>query len=191
MWWEATTTLPYLATLGEAEESGFQDLGVFRCAKISWLHVGESVSHSVINFLRFCWILGISRVYHRHISGIYISWACLGLFLGITRAYYELIFRHIFRRIFWHIFRHILRHIFRHIFSHIFRLSSGISSGISRVAELGSLSSGAKMAMKIWTDIFSLLGLTKQFSSLWQCLSPPSVSLCLLRAWANAEEYLY
>ena len=32
MWWEATTTLPYLATLGEAEESGFQELGVFRCA---------------------------------------------------------------------------------------------------------------------------------------------------------------
>ena len=44
---------------------------------------------------------------------------------------------------------------------------------------------------ELGTDIFSLLGLTKQFSSLWQSLSPPSVSLCLLRAWANVEEYLY
>ena len=40
----------------------FQHLNIFRCASISWIHVGEWVSGWVM-FLRFCQFLGISSGY--------------------------------------------------------------------------------------------------------------------------------
>ena len=46
---------------------------------------------------------------------------------------------------------------------------------------------------ELGTNIFSLLSLAKQifFTVTVPCLSPLSVSLCLLRAWANVKEYLH
>ena len=49
-----------LIFLLSGKERGTQ--GLFRCASISWIHVGESLSQWVMNF-RFCQILGISSDY--------------------------------------------------------------------------------------------------------------------------------
>ena len=98
--------------------SGWLQL-VFRCASISWRHVGESVSERLM-FLRFCQILGISSGFlqaifrlssaslQAHLQAIFRH---IGISSGISsgdlQAYLQAMFKHKFR----HIFKHIIRHI--------------------------------------------------------------------------------
>ena len=46
---------------------------VFRCASVSWIHVGESVTQWVM-FLRFGQILGILQTFFRHCSEYVLVW---------------------------------------------------------------------------------------------------------------------